>query len=1151
MVDDLYDRLAGMGLEYGPVFQGLTAAWRRGEEVFAEVELPDGEFDRAGLFGLHPALLDAALHAMALTDGGVVDGASEGVVGGASGGVRLPFSWGDVALVVGGASMLRVRLSPVGGDSVAIVVGDGDGRLVASAGSLSTRSVSAGDVGVPGRGRQDALFGVEWVEDGRVVSDVVDGGGAASVSAGVSVVLGECAQVVADALCSVGVVCEAFVDMDAFAGVLGGEGVVPEVVLLDAGSVGGGLLDAGSVGGGVFGSPGGVSVSALEGYLDGVPGAVGAGLHRVLGFLQAWLSDERFSMCRLVVVTRRAVAVDGQEGVGDLAGSAVWGLVRSAQAENPGRLVLVDVDGEDASWRVLGKAVALGESQVVLRDGVVRVARLGSAYGGEVLLSPEDGGAWRLNAEREGTFDGLDLVASPRVQTDLAPGDVRVEVRAAGLNFRDVLVALGMYPGRASVGGEGAGVVVGVGAEVRDLAVGDRVMGLMDGAMGTVALTDSRLMVKMPEGWSFVQAASVPIAFATAYYALVDLAGLEGGERLLVHAAAGGVGMAAVQIARHLGAEVFGTASDGKWDVLRAMGFPDSHIASSRTLDFKDEFVHVTGGQGMDVVLNALAGEFVDASLGLLGDGGRFIEMGKTDIRDRGELAGEHPGVDYRAFDLVEAGPDRLHEMLVELVGLFERGVLELPPINTWNVRRARQAFRHMSQGRHVGKNVLRLPAAIDPNGTVLITGGTGGLGGLVARHLVAEHAVKHVLLASRQGSRAAGASELCEELARLGAQVNVVACDVSERDQLERLLGGIPPEHPLDAVVHTAGVIDDGTIGSLTPERIDSVLAPKVAGAWNLHELTRDMDLSTFVLFSSMAGVLGSPGQANYAAANAFLDALAAHRQALGLIGTSIAWGLWAPASEMTGHLGEMDHARMGRMGVIALSSEEGLALLDQALTVNEPLVVSARLDKGALHSHARAGELPTLLHNIIRTRTRDTASSSGRSLARLLADAPPDQHSTIVLELVRSHAAHVLGHRTANAIEERHTFKELGFDSLAAVELRNRLELATGLRLPATLIFDHPTPNAVTTHLLNQTTGNTQPDGAFLESELVKLEQALLALDDEDQRARATTRLRVLLTHVDGAAGAENGVAVVERIQDASDEEIFGFIDSELGSK
>ena len=521
------------------------------------------------------------------------------------------------------------------------------------------------------------------------------------------------------------------------------------------------------------------------------------------------------------------------------------------------------------------------------------------------------------------------MVAAPEVLGELGVGEVRVGVRAAGLNFRDVLIALGMYPGVAMVGGEGAGVVLEVGPGVEGLCVGDRVMGVLPGGFGPVSVTDHRLVVRVPEGWSFVQAASVPTVFLTAYYALVDLAGLGGGERVLVHAAAGGVGMAAVQLAGVLGAEVFGTASEGKWGALGGLGLDGAHIASSRSLGFGERFLEATGGGGVDVVLNSLAGEYVDASLGLLPGGGRFIEMGKTDVRDPEVVAELHPGVAYRAFELGEAGPERIQGMLGELVGLFERGALGLLPVRVWDVRRAREAFRFMSQARHVGKIVLTLPRVLDPGRSVLVTGGTGVLGGLVARHLVVEHGARSVVLASRRGPEAPGAERLRSELEGLGARVSVVACDVSDRGEVRELLEGVPGEFPLGAVVHAAGALDDGVIGSLSPERLDGVLAAKADAAWYLHELTSDLDLDAFVLFSSAAGTLGSPGQGNYAAANAFLDALAGYRCARGLAGTSIAWGLWEQESELSSSLGERGVARLARAGVLALSERGGVGVV------------------------------------------------------------------------------------------------------------------------------------------------------------------------------------------------------------------------------
>ncbi|MEV7776630.1 acyltransferase domain-containing protein, partial [Kitasatospora sp. NPDC086791] len=440
------------------------------------------------------------------------------------------------------------------------------------------------------------------------------------------------------------------------------------------------------------------------------PGSVAEALTAVQDFLAG--PGER-----LVVRTRGAVAVVPGDGVSDPEASAVWGLVRSAQSEHPCRFVLVDADE-------LPDGLSVGdEDQVAVRRGAVYVPRL-------VRSAPEafDG---RLTQAGTGSLD--DLAFLPYEQAPPGPREVRVAVRAAGLNFRDVLIALGVYPDPALLGSEGAGVVTEVGAEVTGLRPGDRVAGLLPGAFGRVAVADHRVLVRIPDEWTFTQAATVPIAFMTAWYGLRDLGGLKAGDRVLIHAGAGGVGMAAVQLARLWGADVHATAGPGKWDALRALGLDEDHIASSRTLEFADRF------GPFDVVLNSLSGEFLDASLRLLAPGGRFVEMGKADIR---------PGV--LAFDLADAGPERLGEILAEAVRLLSAGELGLPPLTTWDVRRARDAFRFMSQAAHIGKIVLTVPQPIDPDGTVLITGGTGTLGGRVARHLVAERGVRHVVLVSR-----------------------------------------------------------------------------------------------------------------------------------------------------------------------------------------------------------------------------------------------------------------------------------------------------------------------------------------------------------------------------------------------------------------
>ncbi len=358
-------------------------------------------------------------------------------------------------------------------------------------------------------------------------------------------------------------------------------------------------------------------------------------------------------------------------------------------------------------------------------------------------------------------------------------------------------------------------------------------------------------------------------------------------------------------------------------------------------------------------------------------------------------------------------------------------------------------------------------------DGTVLITGGTGRLGGLVAKHLLVEHGVRNLVLASRRGRDAPGAVELEAELLALGAQVLVEACDVADRGQLAALIDSLADERPLKAVVHVAGVLEDGVIQSLDGARLDRVLAPKVDAAWHLHELTAHLDLDAFLLFSSVSGTIGGPGQANYAAGNVFLDMLAARRRAQGLPAVSMAWGGWSEASEMTGHLSDGDLARVRRAGVRAFSSGQALAALDEARGCAEALTVPLRLDVARLRERAREGTLPALLSGLVRAPAHTTARGSSGSLARLLDGVVGDERLRVTLDLVRAEVAVVLGHDSPMSVDGRRAFKELGFDSLLAVELRNRLNAATGLRLAATLVFDYPTPAELARYLLSEMSG------------------------------------------------------------------------------
>ncbi|MEU7757294.1 SDR family NAD(P)-dependent oxidoreductase, partial [Micromonospora sp. NPDC049171] len=1012
VVEAGYADLVERGYEYGPCFQGLGTVWRLGAEIFAEVRLPDEPaLDNPAGYGLHPALLDAALHAVVLA-------------GQADDEVALPFSWSGVRLHASGASSLRVRLTPSPQDGAyALALFDGAGDPVATVDSLTVRPVAPGHLAAPARRAsdtfRDSLFRLEWTE----------------VSARPSSLAG--------------------------------------TVALDADDLGLGLpvlpglpFQGDSV-------PSQVVVSVPPSGDPESADAVSSVLHRTLAVLQAWLADDCLDQARLVVVTRGAVATRPGEDVHDLAHAAVHGLVRSAQAEHPGRFALLDLEPGAADHGTLSAALGSAEPELAVRARTFLAPALARVSSPTRLLPPA-ASAWRLDAAERGTLENLALLPNPDAVAALAPGEVRVVMRAAGLNFRDVLNALDVDLGENTprLGVEGSGVVAEVGPGVTGLAVGDRVMGLFSGAFALLAVTDERLLARMPQGWSFEDAAAVPVVYLTAYYGLVDLAGLRAGESVLVHAAAGGVGMAAVQLARHLGAEVYGTASPAKWETLRSLGLPEDRIASSRSTEFETTF-----HRGVDVVLNSLSGPFVDASLRLLSPGGRFIEIGKTDLRDPQAVAATHGGVAYRAFDLREAGPDRIREMLAEILRLFRSGALTPMPVTRWDLGRAPEAFRVLRQGTHVGKLVLSLPEGPDPAGTVLVTGASGNLGALFARHLVSNYGVRHLLLLSRRGEAAPGAAHLTAELTALGATATFAACDASDRAALAAVLATVPSDRPLTGVVHAAGVLDDGVVEALSPERIDTVLRPKVQAALNLHELTLDAGLSMFVLFSSAAGTLGTAGQAGYAAANACLDALAYRRRAGGLVATSLAWGLWAERSGMTAHLGAADLARMGRSGLVALESEEGLALFDAARLVDEAVLVPARLDLAGLGRRAKdATAPPAVLRRLVGAPARRAAAALPESVYaladRLAASAQPDR---LLLDVVQTHVAAVLGHRPSDALDRARSFKELGFDSLTAVELRNRLRADTGLRLPATLVFDHPTPDALAAFLKAELLGTS----------------------------------------------------------------------------
>ncbi|MEU5778494.1 SDR family NAD(P)-dependent oxidoreductase [Streptomyces venezuelae] len=1137
-VGAFYDGVAAAGYEYGPAFRGLRAMWRQGEELLAEVELPEQAGSPAG-FGIHPALLDAALHPLLAQRS--LDGAESGAgAGAAREQVLLPFTWSGVSLWATEATTVRVRISGLRGtgegggegeETVSLAVTDPAGAPVLDVEELRLRSTSARQVRAAVGSGADGLYELRWTP--LPVPAAVEGPGDADA---------------ADCVTLGGL------DVEGVRGLVEADVTAPSVVL------------------------------APVDVPDAVAGEDGLALTvRVLSVVQAFLAEPRFERTQLVFVTRGAAGPDGRDGVSyapNPAGAAVWGLVRSAQSENPGRFLLLDLDTDDAFdhddagiLSAVRCAVDADEAQVALRGGHLLVPRWARADVPAELAGPPGAPAWRLVGGASGTLDAVEAVACDEVLCPLEPGQVRIAVHTAGVNFRDVLIALGMYPdAEALPGTEAAGVVTDVGPGVTGLAPGDRVMGMLEGAFGPWAVADARMLSPVPAGWDTRQAAAAPAAFLTAWYGLVELAGLKAGERVLIHAATGGVGMAAVQIARHLGAEVFATASPAKHSVLEEMGIDAAHRASSREAAFEEAFRQATGGRGVDVVLNSLTGELLDASLRLLGagagadagtrSGGRFVEMGKSDPRDPELIAVEHPGVSYEAFDLVaDAGPERLGRMLGRLGGLFADGTLVPLPVAARPLGRAPEVFRYMSQAKHTGKLVLDVPAPLDPDGTVLVTGGTGTIGAAVAEHLARTGESRHLLIASRSGGAAAGADGLASRIAELGAEVTFAAVDVSEPGAVAGLIAGIDPAHPLTGVVHAAGVLDNAMIGGQSPESLTRVWAAKAAAADELHQATRELRLGLFVTFSSFASTLGTPGQANYASASAYCDALAAHRRAEGLAGLSVAWGLWEATSGLTGTLSAADRARIDRYGIRPTSAARGCALLTAARTHGRPDLLAMDLDPRV--PAASGAPVPAVLRTLATTGTtaaaRPTAAAAGEATdwSGRLAGLTADEQLDLLTTLVRTQAAGVLGHADPDAVQVDTPFKELGFDSLTAVELRNRLAAATGLKLPAALVFDYPQAHVLAAHLAER----LAPDAAARATnadmtaqvlqEVARVEHVLSAAVAQglDQAAVAARLEALLARFAASTAAATDGDDAVDQLETATAEQVLDFIDNELG--
>ena len=765
----------------------------------------------------------------------------------------------------------------------------------------------------------------------------------------------------------------------------------------------------------------------------------------------------------LWLVTRGAQWVEGSGRESAIGSAGVWGLGRVIALEHPELgCIRVDLDpssSDDEASRLFEEIAAPSpEDQVAFRGArrlVPRLARI-------VPAPPEDSEhATQLLIRSRGALDQLVLAPAPRPKP--GPHQVEIRVRATGLNFRDVLNALGMYPGDPGpLGLECSGTVTRVGEGVTAFAEGDDVIAFSAGSFRDYLVADAAFIVPMASALSFEQAATIPIVFLTAYHALHQLAKLASGERILIHAAAGGVGMAAAQLALRAGAEVFGTAgTPDKRARLTAMGV--HHVMDSRSLDFAEEIKARTNGRGVDVVLNSLVGEYIPRSMGLLAPKGRFIEIGKIEIWDDAKVAAFRSDISYFSFDLGEMAtqqPAKVQSMFRILDG-FADGSLAPLPYTAFPIEDAVSAFRYMAQSKHMGKVVVvqkppaaRRRVAINGEGSYLVTGGLGGLGLEIARWLVGEGA-RHLVLVGRGGADRADASEAVAEIERGGARVAVRRLDVSDSAAVDTLFAEIDRTMPaLSGIVHAAGRLDDALLEDQNEERFANAARPKVDGAWNLHRATLQRPLDFFVTFSSIAAVLGSPGQANYAAANAAMDAMAHFRRSQGLPALTVNWGPWAEVG-MASDTSSAAQRRWSAQGVELLSIAGGLEALRRALSLDEPQVAAVDADWGRLLRRFPAGSEPPLLSRLApKSASRPAGAAAATQAARRIQLARPEDREQLVTDFLRAEAAKVLGFGASDAIDPATPLHDLGFDSLMAIELSNTITSLTGRKFsPATL--------------------------------------------------------------------------------------------------
>jgi acyl transferase domain-containing protein/NADPH:quinone reductase-like Zn-dependent oxidoreductase len=812
------------------------------------------------------------------------------------------------------------------------------------------------------------------------------------------------------------------------------------------------------------------------------------------------------SNAQLTIVTRGAVATRANEAA-DSAGAALWGLASVAALERPElELRLLDLDPNTSvqGENVLAALEASSEARLALRGGTLLAPRL------RRLARSGRYGAQRVTQ----TGEGLDAVAWASFTAQApGPGEVRIKVAAAGVNFRDALMAIGMYPGApVPLGVECAGTVEAVGPGVQGFEVGARVFGFAPASQATHALARADMISLTPDALSDTTAAALPSAYLTADVGLRRLAKMQPGDRVLIHAATGGVGLAAVALAQRAGAEIHATAgSPAKRALLKQMGI--AHVYDSRSLDYADQILEATDGEGVRIALNSLTGPFVGATLRALAPKGILLELGKRDIWSEEQVSAVRPDVQYHVYDtgrLLETDPALFNTFARDLLPAICAGDLPVLQTRVWPMSRASEAYTWMAQARHTGKIVLTPPAEeprIRADATYLITGGLGGLG-LFSADWLARHGARRLLLVGRTAPNATAQAKIAELAARL-ASVRVAIADVADIDAMRALIDEASAEQaPIRGVIHAAGVAPDRTLARATPENFAEARRGKVEGARVLRAVTESQELDFLLLYSSAGGAFGAPGQGAYVAANAELDAYATLWRREGVRATSVAWGPWAGAGMFAASPTHVQLDTTSR-GLAALSAPRAFAALETLMARDLACGIVADVDWNRFLARVPVGLELSMFASF--AQREQTQTAAGNEIARLMA-LPNAQRRAALETLVRDRVRTAIGLAADHDLPLDAPLRESGLDSLMAVELRNGLARFGGVPLPATLAFDHPNIDALVTKLASVWGLETMPveDQGVMSADIETLSEAEAEAElEEELRSLAAARL------------------------------------------